>query len=108
GMDLHTALREIEDPDAAYAEPEILRHLGAHLRRTVARREDLDGKVRCDLRESPSAAAGSQAPLRDERHVRAQEGVRIALEEEPCRLAEQLPEIMGIHVLAQRDGQARH
>jgi len=49
-MDLHAARLEIEDLDAAHAEPEVLRHLGAHLRRTVARREDLDGKIRCDLR----------------------------------------------------------
>src|SRR5712692_9625383 len=89
GMDLHAALLEVEDPDAPHAEPEIFRDLGTHLRRTVARGENLDGKVRRDLREAPYAHAGSHPPLRDEGDVRAEQSVRIALEEEPGRLAEQ-------------------
>src|SRR5260370_32936789 len=93
GVDLHAVRRRIEDPDAAHAEPQILGDLGADCRRTVARGEDLDGQIRGDFTEGRSERTGRQTPPHHATARRAEEGVRTTLQQEPARIAQQIPTI---------------
>jgi hypothetical protein len=60
---IRRAFGRIDDPDAADAEPQILRDLGAHPPEAIARRQDLDREVRRQLRPGSLHVTGRVHPI---------------------------------------------
>jgi len=90
----------IEHPDKADAGVHVFQHLGIHLRRRVARRDDLGDEVRSQIKISAQVHGSCDPTPSNEGKVRRSNRVRIAAQAKAGLSGEGPAQLMDHHVAA--------